>query len=106
MKTYTYSDLDSFEQAMRDPAQLADMAKSVVAAIKDASSKQKIVADICSIGFEVEDSLESFQVRIPKKEWPNALLTSMKHMEVAGYVDEVIDTYVLHKELTQAQSTN
>jgi hypothetical protein len=102
MKTYIYPDLKSFEQAMKRPEELAEMSKSVVLAIKEASSTQKKVADICSIVFDVE----SVQIRLSKTDWPEALLNSMKHMEVAGYVDEVIDAYVLHRELTQKPNSN
>jgi citrate lyase beta subunit len=100
MKTYTYADLTSFEEAMKEPEHLADMAKAVVTAIELANRTKRKVAEVCNVAFDTEDSVESFRVRVPKAEWVNALSSSMKHLEAVGYVDEVIDTYMLRKQLT------
>jgi len=101
MKTYTYSGLDHFEQAMNNPEHLANMSVTVMAAVAAAVENQKKIADVCDIVLNSETSTNSYRIRLPKAEWAGALLTSMKHMEAVGYVDEVIDAYVLHRQLTQ-----
>lgn len=98
MKQFNFDTAEDFENFFT--GRNLEVADAITEGIRLAVRAKKKNADLFEVSFDGDDTF--FEIGLPESEWPVALSNCMTHYEEAERFDDVIDTYTLLKEVTDA----
>ncbi len=97
-----YRNQEEFAQAFKKNSN--DITDLMVEGISESYKNKKRSAQLFTISFEDEDEY-SFEVSLPSNQWVLALEQCLKNYESWEMSDEIIDTYLLIKEVKEWLTT-
>ena len=96
MRELRFSDPDDFEKLFSDDNKT--ITDYMLEGISEAFKYQKRTAKLFRISFDLDDNY-SFEITLPRSQWVNALKKCMKNYEKWELTDEILDTYLVMKEI-------